>query len=447
MIHKQERQNESADRTENRQSSRQGNEAKLISLPHLVDLEKIGVDGLLDDFEQKIKRQCWRSAERKVGENIASQSEFLTYSSRIRIDASSTDELRELQQAVEIDESTIRDLQSEAELQRLHPSRREEFIKEVLKDRIDSRVEKQINQDQVRTQAEENISQLFNKNGSEFTFTWRQKDSGSFSRHTSDSDEPDLIATVSDATKDFSETPLRKIRADFVVLREDASLTVESPFGTQQLVLDRGAYKIRSRSIRALAEEAGLIDVEKRRVKCESSDRKVLNIEVSDTDDKAKVLELNSGSGGYSRRYTEAWTEYRDFDPEREMVLITVGQTSFYRRSLRGKQERTWLVGRDEGQTWTHQVYNSHSTIDEALEFVKPAEVQRLEDDGREVIRQGDVFFVEMVRKSNFEALEETRHDITRTEDNEIVVSHPEHDDIELTGNWKALLNNDGSQS
>jgi hypothetical protein len=129
------------------------------------------------------------------------------------------------------------------------------------------------------------------------------------------------------------------------------------------------------------------------------------------------------------------------------MVLITTGEKSYDENSLGRRQERTWLVGRDEGQVWSHQVYNTHDTIDEALAFMKPAEVKRFEAKGRQVVRQGDVYLVEMCRHSNFDALDGTRHTVVQSSDESVVVEHPEHADLEFLGEWKAILNNDGSQS
>lgn len=52
-----------------------------------------------------------------------------------------------------------------------------------------------------------------------------------------------------------------------------------------------------------------------------------------------------------------------------------------------------------------------------------------------------------MIRASKFDAIEDTRHDVERIDAETVAISHPEHDDLELTGAWKAVLNNDGSQT
>ena len=63
---------------------------------------------------------------------------------------------------------------------------------------------------------------------------------------------------------------------------------------------------------------------------------------------------------------------------------------------------------------------------------MKPAEVKQFEAKGRRVVRQGNVYFVEMSRYSNFEAIDETRHTVVQKSDESVVVEHPEHADREL---------------
>jgi hypothetical protein len=418
-----------------------------LSRPRFLQFEKSEVDELRNKVRQTLEKHQLQGLKQEIGEEIAAPSNMLSYRRGITVDASSTAELQDVQADIGITERTIRELQAEAGLQRLYSSRRKEFIVKVLGERIERRARARIDAEQLRDQAENKITQLFEQRGEVVTLTWKQRDNGSFSTHLREHETPDMVATIHHATTDLSESVLPKRTADVVVLEDGAVVTVKSPFGTQSFTVDRGAFKIQARSIRGLAQDAGLIVTETRDATCTPRDKEALDIAVDEDENAARTIELQSGTGGYSRRNTKAWTEYRDFDPVREMVLITTGKKTFYRRSLRGMQERTWLIGRDEGQVWTHQVYNTHHTIDEALAFVKPAEVKQFEAEGRQVTRQGDVYFVKMIQHSNFEALEDTRHDAVPKSDEAVVITHPEHEDIELTGEWKAILNNDGSQS
>lgn len=416
----------------------------------VLDITRVPDTELLDSIVSQLEAQQRRRIEEEQATEIAAQSDFLTHTngSTVRIDASSTEELRTLQDAVAIAEETLREKQAEKGLQRLHPSRRKDFIRQVLQDRIEARATDRLDSEHIHSKAETQLAALFDHDGGEVTLTWTQQNNGSF-RTTDDTDATVMTATIDGATTDLSDTALQSSAIDVTVVADNADVAVTSPIADQSFTLDRGAYKIRARSIRDLAQEAGLIEPETRDATCTTSDKDALDITVedTDTDSAATVTELKSGNNGYSNRNTKAWTEYLDFDPDREMALIRVGQSSFYKGSFRGRQERTWLVGREDGQVWTHRVYNKHDTIEAALDFIIPAEVQRLDDQGRTVERQGDVYFVEMHRTSNFDALEGTRHNVERSDDDTVTITHPEHDNLELTGPWKAVPNNDGSQS
>lgn len=81
----------------------------------------------------------------------------------------------------------------------------------------------------------------------------------------------------------------------------------------------------------------------------------------------------------------------------------------------------------------------SKSSIDEAVDFLTPAEVKKAKESGRKVKRQGDFFFVEMKTKSNYAALNGSRHEAVKTKKG-ISIQHPEHAAVNLgSGKWKAI--------
>ena len=81
----------------------------------------------------------------------------------------------------------------------------------------------------------------------------------------------------------------------------------------------------------------------------------------------------------------------------------------------------------------------SKESIVEALDFLTPAEVKNATENGRKVKRQGDFFFVEMKKKSNLDALENTRHAPKETSSG-LSITHPEHKALSLgKGHWKAI--------
>ncbi len=97
-----------------------------------------------------------------------------------------------------------------------------------------------------------------------------------------------------------------------------------------------------------------------------------------------------------------------------------------------------WLVGRDEGRLWAVRVPGTVETVAEGLAWLEPAEVRRAREQGRGVLRQGDIYFIEMKRPGyeNLAALEGTRHawnPETRT------VIHPEHRTVQIPADWPGV--------
>lgn len=404
------------------------------------------VDAAIDRLEQQTKA----GARTEQAKALAAESEQLAhdYGKRIRLTADTTDELKTLQDTLDIAEERIRAMQEDEGLSRLHPSRREEFISEILSDRIDKHGERAMAEraEEIRAEATEQVDALFEQDTASVELDYHRRGGGSFvSATVYDTDrDRDAIVAVEGAGTDFSM--LDAHHSLDVVVPAETTVHVTSPAGEETQTLARGAYSIDHRAFGELAEESGLIEREERDAACQSSDKEALDIVVGRGEtDTAHVIELRSGNGGYSSRNTKGWTNYRDFDAEREMCLIQVGQASYYNGGRRGKSERTWLVGRDEAQIWAQQVQNTNETIEEALDYMTPAEVQRLEEEGREVVRQGDVFFVEMVRSSNYEAIEDTRHEVSESDEG-VTISHPEHTDLALDGRWKAVANLDASR-
>lgn len=62
-------------------------------------------------------------------------------------------------------------------------------------------------------------------------------------------------------------------------------------------------------------------------------------------------------------------------------------------------REFNYLAGYEDGSTFIDRVSPQVKTVNEALEWLKPAEVRKAEVEGRIILRQGDVFFVELKTK------------------------------------------------
>lgn len=70
-----------------------------------------------------------------------------------------------------------------------------------------------------------------------------------------------------------------------------------------------------------------------------------------------------------------------------------------------------YLCGVDDNGPWAVRVHGTNDTIAAALTTLEPREVARARAEGRQVLRQGDVYVVQMIGgRDNFRALDGTSH-------------------------------------
>ena len=113
-----------------------------------------------------------------------------------------------------------------------------------------------------------------------------------------------------------------------------------------------------------------------------------------------------------------------DYDPKARVWLVGA-EERIGSRTNSWLYEHQWLVGRDEGRLWAVRVPATVASVAEGLAWLVPAEVKRAKAQGRGVIRQGDMYLIELkVARANLGALVGTRH----TYDPQTrIVTHPEH--------------------
>jgi len=151
-------------------------------------------------------------------------------------------------------------------------------------------------------------------------------------------------------------------------------------------------------------------------------------------------VEIPTDFYGYkSNKHLQGGDWLFEVDTNKKMVLITYeGNGEFYSHGQRGG----WLIGVDNGHIWVVRVPRSVEGIDEALEWLKPAEVKKAEKEGKTVLRQGDFFFIKLkTKRNNFKALEGTDHVAEKVEGGWLI-RHNEHTPLFLPGDgWKAVRN------
>lgn len=94
----------------------------------------------------------------------------------------------------------------------------------------------------------------------------------------------------------------------------------------------------------------------------------------------------------------------------------------------------SYLCGADRQQCWAVRVPRTIMTVKGAEEWLKPAQVKQADRRGLRVVRQGDIYFVEMLRgpslgvQHNFTALTWTNHVVCQHWTGTVVVVHPQHE-------------------
>jgi hypothetical protein len=134
-------------------------------------------------------------------------------------------------------------------------------------------------------------------------------------------------------------------------------------------------------------------------------------------------LSFPTGWPGYS--WKQAGTaELKLIEKKKGYRLYGIEGKRKYSRRVSWFVKIRYLVGCEHGQYWCNRVPSTIDTIDDAIEWLKPAEVKKAK--GR-VLRQGDVFIIEKTRDCN--SFLPRNHDWdaeTRT------LKHPEHKDISV---------------
>lgn len=103
-------------------------------------------------------------------------------------------------------------------------------------------------------------------------------------------------------------------------------------------------------------------------------------------------------------------------------------------------KEVSYLVGmdKDSREWYCIQVPGRITSLKDALDWIKPAAVKKAEKEGKKILRQGDVYFVEMKNSRTIGNVPES-HRIEKT-DTGYKVFHEQHGELVLDGNWKGYV-------
>ncbi|WP_156039229.1 hypothetical protein [Deinococcus marmoris] len=97
-----------------------------------------------------------------------------------------------------------------------------------------------------------------------------------------------------------------------------------------------------------------------------------------------------------------------------------------------------YLTGIEDGQVWVERVSRHITTVAEAAAAITPAAVHRAHTEGRQVLRQGDVWLVELRRgQDNFDALPSSHtFDVVRR-----MLCHRQHGELHVPFRARAYSN------
>jgi hypothetical protein len=116
-------------------------------------------------------------------------------------------------------------------------------------------------------------------------------------------------------------------------------------------------------------------------------------------------------------------------DRRYHLALLHVGGWRYYTRRQSHRAALSYVCGVEDGQVWAVRIPGTIVTLDDALDWVTPAEVKKAEAAKKKVVRQGDVYVVETSKRCDGKGDLPDRHlwdAETRT------LTHPEHELMHL---------------
>lgn len=191
----------------------------------------------------------------------------------------------------------------------------------------------------------------------------------------------------------------------------------------------REDYHRRSRASREHARQAR-IAAEQRRER-QRRDRQVLEL-------FRRVIADRGGETDIVGQYGTADLDVQDIDPERTMCLLHAEGWRQYSRAFGARwASLTYLCGIDDSGPWAVRVPGSMGSVREAEDWLEPAEVQRARQAGRTVLRQGDVYVIQMQR-DRAAASAATLPEHHRWDESTRTLHHGEHAPLKVA--WAAKL-------
>ena len=168
---------------------------------------------------------------------------------------------------------------------------------------------------------------------------------------------------------------------------------------------------------------------------------------------------ISSWQNGYpGQSWAKAKSEQVSLlDSKKGFRLFGADSYRKYSRNTSYQIHVRYLCGYSDNQYWCVRVSPKIDTINDALEWIKPASVKTAENKGKKVLRQGDFYFIP-TKNWNLSELLHTNHDVWHQvgrsgayipyslfwehyplNSNIVVIDHNEHKNLILSAPYKAV--------
>ena len=163
-----------------------------------------------------------------------------------------------------------------------------------------------------------------------------------------------------------------------------------------------------------------------------------------------KYIKFATFNGNYNDKYEGDMRYIADYWPKKCMALIRVDSWINYTKRYKTYVKMAGLVMKDmdDGRFRFLRVGPNVKSIEEALDYIKPAAVRRAEEEGKNIKRQGDIYFIPQ-RNWNLNVLRRTNHKViykdkewdfvTPLNGEKVIISHATHGNLILETPHKAL--------
>lgn len=231
-----------------------------------------------------------------------------------------------------------------------------------------------------------------------------------------------MTATIK--TRRFEKSVIERKAAQTAARSHDPRATVAAPRGRKTPILEMARAIKRARN----APTDHLATPIRTRLNARLIDQGVDEI-------ASRHLDTPAGWDEFPKRITHRAKVGNSY----HYLLSGEGWYEYSKRFGSRYQKAVYLIGTDEGQRFAVRLPATCDSVQEALDWLKPADIRKAEDQGLPVKRQGDIFFrpVRTLKTHEMGGLWGTRHTANTRKDGGLTIVHPQHKPVILSGKYR----------